>query len=441
MILFNPLRKRELEDYKDKFFNKTKTEVKRGTKYAVNKAEKISDNITKFSLSRRTKKSLLIITSVVTVFLLSVYIPSWFTGAEKEEYYSLPIDPKAIDFNKNAGNNYPDEDFDDDGLKNSAEILFKTNVFCEDTDNDGINDKLELELKTGPLKKNSLIQFIKDKDKNEGKNISDPYKDEDVILWADSYEDKTDGYVIKDKNGYLIRNYKGWAQFPETIHKYVYNYDEKNQKLKTLKYRENEDAYYIEEDSYIVILDHRPEYKYRFSAFGTNYIIKNSFWGNTLSFILPSKGKTYMKCQKIPQLGFTDINTITDPNVLKYTNDYRERMTKNTNTSDDLSSVMKMIEKNKCVYVSLFDPSEGESVGIVYGYTPEGNLLVADPETGDHSGEIKITLKAKKCLTDEKKISKHIYFDFIGLGFDSQKGDRINFFGTETSDEYIEYFS
>jgi hypothetical protein len=149
-----------------------------------------------------------------------------------------------------------------------------------------------------------------------------------------------------------------------------------------------------------------------------------------------------LKCQKTPLFSDSESkNIITDVKVLKYTNDFKDRMTKNTNTAADFSSVLKFIESNKCVYVSLFDPEEGESVGIVYGYTPEGDLLVADPETGDYSGKIKIKLKARKIVDENNEIGKLIYFDFTGLGFDSEKGSRINFFGTETSDDYVDYFS
>ncbi|WP_024859198.1 hypothetical protein [Ruminococcus albus] len=442
MLFFNPLRRRELEDYKDKIFNRTKIELKKGSKYTADKAEKLSDSFIKFNVSRRTKKGLSIASVSVAVFLLSVYIPSWITGTEKEEYYSLPIDPKAIEFNEKAAVNYPDEDFDGDGITNSYEILSKTDIFSDDTDGDGFGDKVELALNTDPVKADPLIKAVKKKDKAEGKTISDPYKDDGVILWADSYEDKANGYVIKDKNGYYIRNFKGWAQFPETLHKYVYNYNTKAQKLEKMKYRKVEDAYYINKDSYIVILDNKPKYKYTFSAFGTNYKLKNAFFGNTLAFVLPAKGKTYLKCQKTPLFSDSESkNIITDVKVLKYTNDFKDRMTKNTNTAADLSSVLKFIESNKCVYVSLFGPEEGESVGIVYGYTPEGDLLVADPETGDYSGKIKIKLKARKIVDENNEIGKLIYFDFTGLGFDSEKGSRINFFGTETSDDYVDYFS
>ena len=163
---------------------------------------------------------------------------------------------------------------------------------------------------------------------------------------------------------------------------------------------------------------------------------------NILSFILPGKGKTYLKCKKTPILDSSDDKSIiTDIKILKYTNEQKDRITKNTNTSADLSSVMKSIEKRKCVYVSLCDPKEGESIGIVYGYTSEGDLLVADPGTGDYSGKIKIKLKARKTIDENKEIGKLVYFDFAGLGFDSQKGARINFFGAETSNDYMDYFS
>lgn len=433
MLFFNPLRRAELNKYKDKTIDKAKSGVKKTT----DSAENVWNRIIKFNISRKAKKTLLIIGAVVAVFFLSLYIPAWFTGNEEEIYYALAYDPEAVSVNKQfIEGKYGTQDFDEDGINNEDENDEGTDIFEPDTDGDGYLDGYEIKNEMNPNRKDSIVSDVKSIDKKNGKDISTPYSDEGVILWPDSYDYKAHGYVIKDYNGYIIREFKGWAQFPNTIHKHVYNY--KDGKLKEMKYREREDAYYIDEDSYIVILDKEASYKYRYTILGSSYIIKNSVGGNILSFLLPSKGKTYMKCQKIPQLGFKDEIVTTKIKKLKFTNSLESRISKNTNSLDDLSSVMNTVKKGKCVYVSLFKDDFGESVGIVYGYDSSKNLLIADPETGKYAGKISVELMGKNTIQDGKLV-KVTWFEYKGLGFDSQNGDRINFFGTESDDEFVDY--
>ena len=58
--------------------------------------------------------------------------------------------------------------------------------------------------------------------------------------------------------------------------------------------------------------------------------------------------------------------------------DDQSRFGKNMNSLKDLSWLRKMIEAGECVAVSLYSPNSGEAVGIVYGYTENGSLLVAN---------------------------------------------------------------
>lgn len=433
MLFFNPLRRAELTKYKDKTIEKTK----KGVKKASGEAENIINTVSKFNLSRKTKKIVFIVLICITVFMLSIYIPSWFTRNEKEEYYSLAYDPSAVEFNKTLiEGKYGVMDFDEDGANNEDEDYYKTNIFDPDTDGDGYLDGYEIKHNMNPNKKNSIVSAVKKIVEENDSDLSTPYSDEGVILWPDSYDDRAYGYVIKDMNGYIIRNFNGWAQFPNSLNKKVYDYNDG--KLRTMKYREREDAYYIDKDSFIIIIDDEPKFKYRFSAFGTTYVIKNKIIGNVLSFILPSKGTTYLKCQKVPLLGFNEKSTTTRINSLNFSNTFEDRLTANTNSLEDLSSVINIIKKGKCVYVSLYKDEYGESVGIIYGVDKNNNLLIADPETRKYSGKLHITLMGRNSIQDNK-IVKMTWFDFEGLGFDSSNGDRINFFGTESDDEYVDY--
>ncbi len=420
MSLFNPLKKSKFSKYKDKSLWQAK----------IKKSERKMQNFSRRRTVRMITKIIVVILSVFAVFLLSVYVPVWFTSDNQiEEYYALANDPTATDeYIKMLKNTEKDKDYDGDGLSNQYEYLNETDPFSKDSNKDGIKDGIEVN--------KTLIQLTKEKDKNDGKTIEEPFKLENVILWADDYSSKAYAVVIKSFDGYIIKNFKGWAQFPNSRHKYVCDYT--NEEIRKLKYKENEDAYYIDQDCNILILDKEPEYQYRMTFIKSNYKFSNSFIGNTLSFILPNKGKTWFKCAKLPLMGEVK-NTITDIQTSKYTNSMTERLSKNTNQLTDLSGVWKSIIERKCVYVSFFNNKKGESIGIVYGYDSNGDLLIADPETKNHAGKLHITYNGQK-LYDGKNIKTLTWFDFEGLGFDSKNGDRLNFFGAVSGNNYLEYF-
>lgn len=68
-----------------------------------------------------------------------------------EEIQILGTNPLEKDTDNN-GINDGDEDFDNDGVSNIAELRNKTNPLASDSDGDGFNDKIEMEIKTDPLK-------------------------------------------------------------------------------------------------------------------------------------------------------------------------------------------------------------------------------------------------------------------------------------------------
>ena len=65
--------------------------------------------------------------------------------------------------------------------------------------------------------------------------------------------------------------------------------------------------------------------------------------------------------------------------------------------------------------------------------------MIADPETKNHAGKLHITFNGQK-LYDGKNIKNLTWFEFEGLGFDSKNGDRLNFFGAVSGNNYLEYF-
>ena len=188
------------------------------------------------------------------------------------------------------------------------------------------------------------------------------------------------------------------------------------------------------------MLDNKISYKYTLTFAGKSMTFKNGFFGNILSFLLPAEGRTYLKCAKEPDFKMTEGNTSALIKISKYTNTQEDRLSDCTNSLTDLAKVWNTIYEHKCVYVSFYDEEVGESIGIAYAYTPDGDLLIADPETKQYAGKLTITYNAGK-IYNNGSISKNTWFEFKGLGYNSQKGARINFFGTENDKEHIDYFS
>lgn len=425
---FNPLKKQK---FKDKTLDSVKNNANRSKRFADN----VIDAARKFRMPKKLKIVLLSVFATIGIFLLSVYIPSWLSAAEQESYYSLAYDPKAVDFTKTLHlGEFADADFDNDGVTNKEEYNEDTDMFSIDTDHDGYSDAYEIQNDMDPLKEDDLSKYVK----QQGKSLDTPYSDEGVILWPDDYSSKAYGYVIKDMTGYYIKNFKGWAQFPDSLNSFVYSY--KDGICTELKYRETENAYYIKEDSYIIVLNDEVKYSYTLTAFGNNYTLDSRFWGSVLSFILPSKGNTYLKCSKAAELPFDTRSRSTAPKTIEYNDAYEDRLTQNTNSLNALSSVFNMIDKGKCVYVSIYKPEEGESIGVVYGYENHNALLIADPKTGSYAGKLHISLKGANTNTPNGMI-KRTWFEFEGLGFNSENGDRICFFGSEADKDYVDILS
>ena len=76
---------------------------------------------------------------------------------------------------------------------------------------------------------------------------------------------------------------------------------------------------------------------------------------------------------------------------------------------------------------SLNSADFGECLALIYGYTSDGHLLIADPETGVPAGNIYIVPAAAPVLMADGTIEQQTFFDFFGMGFDSSNADRIHF--------------
>ena len=103
---------------------------------------------------------------------------------------------------------------------------------------------------------------------------------------------------------------------------------------------------------------------------------------------------------------------------------------RNDNNINNLANVIDSLKNNKCVLTSLYSEELGESIVIVYGYTSNGELLLANRETLEPVGKIKIKIRTQKVI-DKNEVLKEInIFEFSGMGFDSMKKSYIRFLKT-----------
>lgn len=72
----------------------------------------------------------------------------------------------------------------------------------------------------------------------------------------------------------------------------------------------------------------------------------------------------------------------------------------------------------------------GETLGIVYGYDRYGNLYVADLNTKEYLGKIKIKEHHTKLYTEKNKYEDYYWYSFTGLGYDSYDNARICFYAS-----------
>ena len=363
-----------------------------------------------------------------------LYLPGYFmkTPGTSEETAVVQTDTTAIRKTNTALRNYPSDDFDGDGLSNADETALGTDPWNIDTDEDGASDYYEAKIsKTDPLNADKILVDVQTKDdKSKGKNVGSPYKIGNVILWADDYSSKAYGSVVETLTGYHFTAFDGYAQFPSG--KYAYRVKDGVRSL--MSYRKEENAWKVSAGDFVEVYDKPLEEIVEISFFSHPVYVNSSIVTNILANILPPKGfitaEKKMKIDVDPDTGKSVTTEIVKP-AFDSTDDYR--YTVNHNTLNDLQFVRKSIEEdNCCIAVSLYNENAGEYIGIVYGYTSSGDLLIADMDTLEPIGTLKITESARKMLDDNGDLVSVSYYDFSGFGFNSQAGDRISFFASSS---------
>lgn len=379
---------------------------------------------------KQKEKRMLITFLTVACAACFVYLPQVFISSEQPEEITI-ADNTAIRKMNTVLRDYPDDDFDGDGLTNAEETIAGTNPWNVDSDGDGVTDYCELKItNSNSLKAEAILEDKQKKlDQENDKTEGSPYKIGNVILWADDYASKSYGSVVETTTGYYFSLFHGYAQFPEKDGEYAYSYKDGVRKL--LEKRTEENAWKIEEDGTVELYDKKLKEVSEISIFGYPFYFESNIAWKVLTAILPDKGfitgieKTEM-----------DINpdtreaTVADIQKMQFDHEDLKRFTLNSNTLNDLQYVRESIQDNACISASLYNENYGERVVLIYGYDYEGNLLCANISTGNIIGTITINEKSKKIMNKTGDIVSMSYFDFEGFGFDSRNGDRISFFGT-----------
>lgn len=421
--------------------NKVLNESQRPIKERKNrKIPEYNSNGKVLRIGNEAKKKRLIIFGLVFFWIyLILYFPGLFMknkNSVSNSYVKNP-DTSAIKIFNDYYAKSKDEDFDDDGLTNSVEDSEGTNPWDKDTDKDGVDDYYEIYVsKTNPNSYNDdlLIDIQKKIDSEKGAAVNTPYKCGNVIMWADDYKSKATGGVVETPTGYHFTNFKGYAQFPHTSKIYLYTDD--NGFYEKLEYRENEDVWRIDNIHNVIVFNEPIEDVVEYNFFGKKKYVKPNFFHSIMQFILPKKG--FLSAKKTTRADVEppvmNVYTATNNNIV-YDKNNGERFRQDTNSLADLQFVRTMIDDNKCVAVSLYDVNDGEFIGIIYGYTEDNRLLVADENTMETIGVIYVDEIGKKTMSKDGSFLLKTYFEWYGLGYSSKSYDRISFFAVADSQD------
>lgn len=376
------------------------------------------------------KKWPIITAASIGAVLGFLYIPAAIAIPTPATSYpsKISVNSEAIRASNTYIKTYPDEDFDNDGLSNSIETNYGTNPYMADTDDDGLTDYIEIyNLNSSPVSwGNGMQSQVSAIDEKNGEATGTPFKIDNVVMWADNLYSKSYGGVVRTIDGYQFSNFTGWVQFAEEG--YAYQYVDGIHK--ELEYREAENAYRIDGDMRVIISDRKLTKLYRFEYFGEVVYLEDNTFAEVLDAILPNYGnKAFFKCYPVMDVdrdgnGREDhVAEIVAPNYVL--NDSRFAL--NHNTFDVLSKAFAVIDNGKTVPVSLFRDGYGEAIIIAYGYTSEGDLLVANSETLEPVGKILINERCGRKVNQDGLMEIQQWFTFSGLNYSTANRSRMVF--------------
>ena len=380
--------------------------------------------------------------TIIVILAAFIYIPPLFYKQEAGgRYFDLERDTSAIKAYQTYLKDNPESDFDNDGLVNSLEAEYKTNVWKADTDGDGVSDYAELFLtETSPVDATTILakQQMAEDEKN-GDTINTAYKLDDVIFWPGDYASKTYGAMVKIRQtdsmaAYRFCYYTGWVKFPPYVPAYAYGYADGIHY--ELQHREKENAWKITGEDEIRLYNEPLRFVHVLSLpFVGKIYLDDDTIGQMLTRILPNTGG-FVNCHKaatIDEEPSLEKDVIADVRMPIYDKTDFSRLGSNMIEMKDLLWVKKNIDAGYCVAVSMYSANTGESIGIIYGYDHDGNLLVANTD-GVASGKIYITEFAMRMMDQNGTVGFRTWFEWSGFGFDSRRaGDRISFFSSTST--------
>jgi len=236
---------------------------------------------------------------------------------------------------------------------------------------------------------------------------------------------------VETPTGYRICGFSGYAQFPIYENWYAYRYsDGVHEKL---KYLENEQVWKVSPGDNVVLYPYELEEIVRFTFFGKELVSESNTVTRFLAGILPDRG--FITAQALtdtdlvyrsPEAVMADIRDTRD------TDSSMERFQKSSMLLSDIQKVRESINNNQCVYFTIYHENLGEKRGIIYGYyKDDSTLLVADPETLEYVGNIKITERAAMMIVNTGETVSYEYFTFSGFGASTAEGFKINFYSLD----------
>lgn len=376
---------------------------------------------------RHVPYKLIITVGIIFALITAIYLPEMlYTPTQGENRLVLPAKLEAVKLTSEYTRDCPEEDFDGDGLINHLEQQYGSSPRTADTDHDGVSDYSEIyRTGTSPSVYDSglLEKQVKAELDAEGKKFSDPYKRAGTILWADDMRSRAFGTVVRTPQGYSVRHFTGWIELPGD----GYAYEISNGEYRLLRYKEDSNAWRIEGDTEILLSEEKLSFQHTLHFAAWEWSLSDNLFGKALSAILPDHAGL-LTCRPVADyMNESTAVRVQEIQTPEYDKNDRTRYGSNHNSLKELGEVYALIDGGSCVLASLNSTGVGETLILIYGYSSDGNLLIADPESTQPVGILTVKPNASVVMTAAGKIEQQEFFDFIGLGFDSALFDRIHF--------------
>lgn len=375
----------------------------------------------KFKLWVTPKHILVTVAIVLAVCLAANHLPSLIYNALPERYQTTPDTKHTITVNTDTAElidqvlvSNPDADFDGDGIPNNEDSA----PYDLDADSNGIVDGTSAD---------------------EAASITE----ETVIQSGNAQFSVTglSGGVMYFRNMY-VASISGWVKFTgETGVPYLY--DGVHWELAD-SYTEGDSVFvYMEDGNRLMFLPEASERVTSVTIFGKTFSYAGAanesgaanlrFFRHVAdAFFKSVYPKASLYAYNIGSWRNTTVyhksleeSPTVAPSVIGSYTLTEERFAVYDNSLSALEEVYALIDGGHTAVCSL-QGTQGEALGIVYGYDYLGNLYVADAETQQPCGIIYITPHSQ-LTAGADEIMLRAYFTFEAFGFSSKNGDRLVF--------------